>query len=110
MLLSLADPESPSFDHNNHSLDSFDRYASDMEAMSVSTDDQSASDAQENNNLMAQQDRCMSKLMAPLDSGAPPKKKRIRKTRAKAKSPEVRAYLFRTVSLLLVNALNTIQT
>ncbi|KAK7002801.1 hypothetical protein BgiMline_004214 [Biomphalaria glabrata] len=89
MLLSLADPESPSFDHNNHSLDSFDRYASDMEAMSVSTDDQSASDAQENNNLMAQQDRCMSKLMAPLDSGAPPKKKRIRKTRAKAKSPEL---------------------
>ncbi|GFO41812.1 neurogenin-1 [Plakobranchus ocellatus] len=105
MLLNFS-PESPTFDHralpDHHHFS--DQYSSDMEAMSVSTDDQSSlqgtpldtvpspasSNPPESHQKPAgEANDAAAAASASLGSTGTLKKKRIRKTRAKIKSPEL---------------------
>ncbi|CAG5132582.1 unnamed protein product [Candidula unifasciata] len=86
MLLKLC-PDSPIFDDKFLSLDSLDSYSTDMEAMSVTTDEPTSSEGLFNaSDQQFLQHKRGKQLQTDCDS---PKKKRIRKTRAKVKSPEV---------------------
>ncbi|BFZ17950.1 hypothetical protein BsWGS_20989 [Bradybaena similaris] len=86
MLLNLC-RDSPTFEDNFLSLDSLDSYSTDMEAMSVATDEATATEGLVNgSDQLSLQQMHEKQLQQDSDS---PKKKRIRKTRAKVKSPEV---------------------
>lgn len=88
MLLKLC-RDSPTFEDNFLSLDSLDSYSTDMEAMSVTTDEATATEGLFNGSEQLPQQQMHEKQLQQ-DSESP-KKKRIRKTRAKVKSPEVRS-------------------